>query len=153
VAGAIFGGVGDEDCLAGKTIECCYVRYISLAIGRCAGPCSRAGGEAHTTTADTTRRSYRRSLSSRVIATAAATTPSAHHRTIIRTRCAEQGPGSDKRLIKEARVSSSICQGGGKRRRWRYASPGGSSSGIGKLALRPGGRPVHRGRPVSSNFL
>src|ERR1700722_10791447 len=97
----------DEDYLAGKCIACCYVPSIVLAIDRCAGPCARARGEAGTTAADPARRSYCRSLSSRVIATAAAATPRAH-RTITRirrtrTRCAGQGCESDKRLIKEAR--------------------------------------------------
>jgi hypothetical protein len=94
----------DEDYLAGKCIACCYVPSIVLAIDRCAGPCARARGEAGTTAADPARRSYCRSLPSRVIATAAAATPRAH-RTITRIRrtrahCAGQGGESDKRLVK-----------------------------------------------------
>jgi hypothetical protein len=109
VRGAIFGGARrDEDYLAGKSIECCYVPSIFLAIGRCATPCARAAGKAGTTAADTARRSCRRSPCSRVIATAAATTPRAR-RVISRTRCAEQDAGSDKRLIKRS-SDPKICQ-------------------------------------------
>ena len=124
---AIWWRAVDEDYLAGKCIACCYVPSIVLAIDRCAGLCARARGAAGATAADPARRSYCRSLSSRVIATAAdparrsycrslssrviataaAATPRAH-RTITRirrtrTRCAGQGGKSDKRLIKEAR--------------------------------------------------
>ena len=124
----------DEDYLAGKCIACCYVPSIVLAIDRCAGPCARARGEAGTTAADPVRRSccviataadparrsYCRSLSSRIIATAAAATPRAY-RTITRIRrtrahCAGQGGESDKRLIKGSAPNSSTVQGGGKRR-------------------------------------
>ena len=69
-----------------------------LAIGRCARPCERARAEAGTAAADTARRSYRHSLISRVIATAAATSPRAN-RTITSARCAKQCAGSDTRLI------------------------------------------------------
>ena len=94
----------DEDYLAGKCIACCYVPSIVLAIDRCAGLWARARGAVGATAADPAR--YCRSLSSRVIATAAAATPRAH-RTITRIRrtrahCAGQGGESDKQLIKEA---------------------------------------------------
>ena len=69
-----------------------------LAIGRRARPCERARAKAGTAAADTARRSYRHSLISRVIATAAATSPRAN-RTITSARCAKQGAGSDTRLI------------------------------------------------------
>jgi hypothetical protein len=105
--GAIWWRAADEDYLAGKCIACCYVPSVVLAIDRCAGLCERARGAAGATAADPARRSYCRSLSSRVIATAAAATPRAH-RTInrirrTRARCAGQGGESDKRLINEAR--------------------------------------------------
>jgi hypothetical protein len=125
--GAIGWRAADEDYFAGKCIACCDVPSTVLAIDRCAGLCARARGAAGATAADPARRSYCRSLSSRVIATAAdparrsycrslfsgviataaAATPRAH-RTITRirctrTRCAGQGGESDKRLIKEAR--------------------------------------------------
>jgi hypothetical protein len=125
--GAIWWRVADEDYLAGKCIACCYGPSFVLAIDRFAGLCARARGAAGATAADPARRSYCRSLSSRVIAAAAdparrsycrslpsrviaaaaSATPRAH-RTITRirrtrTRCAGQGGESDKRLIKEAR--------------------------------------------------
>ena len=69
--GAIWWRAVDEDYLASKCIACCYVPSIALAIDRCAGLCVRARGAAGATAADPARRSYCRSLSSRVIATAA----------------------------------------------------------------------------------
>jgi hypothetical protein len=122
--GAIWWRVADEDYLAGKCIACCYGPSFVLAIDRFAGLCARARGAAGATAADPARRSYCRSLSSRVIATAAAATPRAH-RTITRIRrtrahCAGQGGESDKRLIKEARPilrrSMTAESGGGVRR-------------------------------------
>ena len=86
---------------AGRGLSCRQkycVLLRALAIGRCARPCERARAGAGTAAADTARRSYRHSFISRVIATAAATSPRAN-RTITRTRCAQQGAGSDTRLI------------------------------------------------------
>jgi len=97
-----FGGaLRDGDYLAGKRNACGYVPYIVLAIGHCAGPWARRRAEADTAAADTARRSYGRSLSNGFTATVAATTPRANG-TVTRTRCAEQGGGSDPRLIREA---------------------------------------------------
>jgi len=45
---------------------------VFLAIGRCAAPFARAGGEADAAAADTARRSYRRSPSSHIATAAAA---------------------------------------------------------------------------------
>ena len=106
-----------------------------LPIGRCAGPFARAGGEVGPTAADTARRPYRRSPSSRAIATAAAITPHAH-RVITRTRCAEQGAGSNKRLSRRARLSSSTDHGGkaGAGRAWRRSLQGRRSSFAQRLA-------------------